>query len=87
MGAEIVAIGNELLLGETVDTNSAHVARCLARIGVRVRRTTVVGDDRERLRAVLTEVRDRSRLVITMGGLGPTHDDITREIVAEVFDR
>lgn len=87
MGAEIVAIGNELLLGETVDTNSAHVARCLARIGVRVRRTTVVGDDRERLRVVLTEVRDRSSLVITMGGLGPTHDDITREVVAEVFDR
>jgi nicotinamide-nucleotide amidase len=87
MGAEIVAIGNELLLGETVDTNSAHVARCLGRIGIRVRRTTVVGDDRERLRAVLTEVRDRSRVVITMGGLGPTHDDITREVVAEVFDR
>ncbi|MCK5438455.1 MAG: competence/damage-inducible protein A [Gemmatimonadetes bacterium] len=87
MGAEIVAIGNELLLGETVDTNSAHVARCLGRIGVRVHRTTVVGDDRERLRAVLEEVRDRSRLVITMGGLGPTHDDITREVVAEVFDR
>jgi nicotinamide-nucleotide amidase len=87
MGAEIVAIGNELLLGETVDTNSAHVARCLGRIGVRVCRTTVVGDDRERLRAVLTEVRNRSRLVITMGGLGPTHDDITREVVAEVFDR
>ncbi len=87
MGAEIVAIGNELLLGETVDTNSAHVARCLARIGVRVHRTTVVGDDRERLRSVLTEVRDRSRLVVTMGGLGPTHDDITREVVAEVFDR
>ena len=85
--AEIVAIGNELLLGETVDTNSAHVARRLAEAGVRVRRTTHVGDDRSRLAAVLREARGRSRWVITMGGLGPTRDDLTREVVAEVLGR
>lgn len=85
--AEIVAIGNELLLGETVDTNSAHVARRLSEIGLRVVRTTHVGDDAGRLRAVLEEARGRSRWVIAMGGLGPTRDDVTRPVVAAVFDR
>ena len=86
MDVEIVAIGNELLLGETVDTNSAYAARRLAEIGARVSRVTVVGDDRERMRQALAEARDRSRWVITTGGLGPTQDDITRQVVAEVFD-
>jgi nicotinamide-nucleotide amidase len=85
MDVEIVAIGNELLLGETVDTNSAHVARRLAEIGARVRRVTVVGDDRERMRRALEEARDRSAWVITTGGLGPTRDDLSRAVVAEVF--
>lgn len=85
--AEIVAIGNELLLGETVDTNSAHVARRLSEIGLRVVRTTHVGDDPARLRAVLGEARARSRWVIAMGGLGPTRDDVTRPVAAEVFGR
>lgn len=85
--AEIVAIGNELLLGETVDTNSAHVARRLSEIGLRVARTTHVGDDAGRLRAVLEEALGRSRWVIAMGGLGPTRDDVTRPIVAGLFGR
>lgn len=87
MEVEIVAIGNEILLGETVDTNSAHVAGRLADIGARVSRITVVGDDRERLAAVLREVRGRARWAIAMGGLGPTRDDQTREVVAEVLER
>ena len=87
MDVEIVAIGNELLLGETVDTNSAHVARRLAEVGARVRRVTVVGDDLERMGRALEEARSRSRWVITTGGLGPTRDDLTREVVAEVFGR
>lgn len=87
MEVEIVAVGNELLLGETVDTNSAHVARRLAEIGARVRRTTHVGDDRERLAALLREARERSRWIVIMGGLGPTRDDLTREVVADVLDR
>ena len=86
MDVEIVAIGNELLLGETVDTNSAYAARRLAEIGARVSRVTVVGDDRERMRQALEEARERSRWVITTGGLGPTQDDLTRQVVAEVFD-
>ncbi|MGH7562832.1 MAG: competence/damage-inducible protein A [Gemmatimonadota bacterium] len=84
---EIVAIGNELLLGETIDTNSAHVARRLSEIGLRVVRTTHVGDDAGRLGAVLEEALARSRWVIAMGGLGPTRDDVTRLVVAGVFGR
>lgn len=87
MDVEIVAIGNELLLGETVDTNSGHVARRLAEVGARVRRVTVVGDDPQRMRRALEEACARSRWVITTGGLGPTRDDLTREVVAEVFRR
>lgn len=85
MDVEIVAIGNELLLGETVDTNSAHAARRLAEIGARLSRVTVVGDDRDRMRRALEEARGRVRWVITTGGLGPTRDDLTRPVVAEVF--
>lgn len=87
MDVEIIAVGNELLLGETVDSNSAHVARRLGEIGVRVRRTTHVGDDLERLSILLREARERSRWIIVMGGLGPTRDDLTREAVARVLDR
>jgi nicotinamide-nucleotide amidase len=87
MEVELIAVGNELLLGETVDTNSAHAARRLAETGVRVARTTHVGDDPERLVALFREVRGRSRWAITMGGLGPTHDDVTREALAEALGR
>lgn len=87
MEVEIVAIGNELLLGETVDSNSAHIAGRLAEIGVRATRITTVGDDRERMVDILRGVRERVRWAITTGGLGPTRDDVTREAVAEVFDR
>ena len=85
MDVEIVAIGNELLLGETVDTNSAWAAKRLAEIGARVSRVTIVGDDPARMRAALEEARARSRWVITTGGLGPTRDDLTRSVVADVF--
>ncbi|MDX1624620.1 MAG: competence/damage-inducible protein A [Gemmatimonadota bacterium] len=84
---EIVAIGDELLLGETVDTNSAHIASRLGEIGARVARITAVGDEPGRMAEVLRGVRERSRWAITMGGLGPTRDDRTREVVAEVLDR
>ena len=85
--AEIVAVGNELLLGETVDTNSAWTARRLSEIGVRVIRTTHVGDDAERLAEVLREAGGRSRWVIVTGGLGPTRDDLTRPVLASVLGR
>ncbi len=82
-----MAVGNELLLGETVDTNSAHAAARLAEAGARVTRTTHAPDDVERLTDVFREARARSAFVLTMGGLGPTHDDVTRDAVAAAFGR
>lgn len=85
--AEIIAVGNELLLGETVDTNTAYIAGALAAVGVRVGRASVVGDDPETLGDALRVARGRSRWVIVTGGLGPTRDDLTRDVVADVLGR
>ncbi|MDW8327496.1 MAG: CinA family nicotinamide mononucleotide deamidase-related protein [Anaerolineales bacterium] len=87
MHAELLAIGNELILGETVDTNSAHIARALRTIGLPVARCTVIGDDVEAIAALVREAAARSPIVITTGGLGPTVDDPTRAAVARAFDR
>ncbi len=87
MNAEIVAIGTELLLGQIVDTNAVYLAEHLNRIGVGVLYKTTVGDNPERMREVLSRALDRVDVVITSGGLGPTEDDLTREIAAEVTGR
>ena len=87
MNAEIVAIGSELLLGQIVDTNSAWMAQQLADLGVNLFYKTTVGDNPGRMREILTRAKDRSDLVITSGGIGPTQDDLTREMVAEVTGR
>lgn len=83
MHAEIVAIGSELLLGEIVDTNSSTIAKKLQGIGLPLYFTATVGDDRERMVAVIRLALTRSNVVITTGGLGPTADDLTRSAVAE----
>jgi nicotinamide-nucleotide amidase len=85
--AEIVAIGSELLLGQIVDTNSAWMAQRLTALGVNLYFTSVVGDNRGRMREVIERALERADIVITSGGLGPTQDDLTREIVAEVTGR
>ena len=87
MQAEIVAIGTELLLGVTVDTNSALLERRLATIGVPVRRVTLVRDDLPEMVAVIRQAAERSGLVICSGGLGPTGDDLTREAIAEALEQ
>jgi competence/damage-inducible protein CinA-like protein len=87
MNAEIIAIGSELLLGETIDTNSAYLARQLAGIGIGLFRKAVVGDNEERIAAVIGEALDRADLLICTGGLGPTLDDMTREAVARALGR
>ena len=87
MNAEIVTIGSELLLGQIVDTNSAWMAQRLADLGVNLFFKTVVGDNPGRMREVLSQALERSDLVITSGGIGPTQDDLTRELVAEVTGR
>ena len=85
--AEIVAIGSELLLGQIVDTNSAWMAQRLTALGVDLFFKSVVGDNPGRMRDVIQRALERSDVVITSGGLGPTQDDLTREIVAEVTAR
>lgn len=87
MQAEIVSVGSELLLGQIVDTNSAVIARHFAAIGLDLYYKTTVGDNLGRLSAVLKQALDRSQVVITTGGLGPTADDITREGVAQAVGR
>jgi nicotinamide-nucleotide amidase len=85
--AEIVAIGSELLLGQIVDTNSAWMAQRLTALGVNLYFKSIVGDNPGRMREVIQRALERADIVITSGGLGPTQDDLTREIVAEVTGR
>ena len=83
MNAEIISVGTELLLGQTINTDAAYIARELSGIGVNLLYTTVVGDNPARLRETLETAYRRSDLIITTGGLGPTEDDLTKETIAE----
>ncbi len=85
MNCELVTVGTELLLGFTVDTNSAEIGRALASAGVRVVRRTAVPDDPAAIRDAVASALARTGTVITTGGLGPTADDITKKTVAELF--
>ena len=84
---EIVTIGDELLLGFTIDTNAAHIARELAALGVRIARRATVGDEPSGITTAIRESLDRTGAVITTGGLGPTADDRTKPAIAEIFGR
>ncbi len=85
MRAEIVSVGTELLLGQIVDTNAAHLARALSELGISVYRRVTVGDNHARLLAALRSALSENEVVIALGGLGPTQDDITRETLAEAM--
>ena len=87
MNAEIIAIGSELLLGQIIDSNSAWIAQRLAENGINLFYKTIVGDNPERMKEVLSKSIERSEIVITTGGIGPTQDDLTREIVASCTER
>tara|TARA_B100000579_G_scaffold115179_1_gene92301 strand:- start:1535 stop:2782 length:1248 start_codon:yes stop_codon:yes gene_type:complete len=82
---EIVAVGTEILLGQIIDTNSAWIAERLAETGVDCHFQTVVGDNPERMLEVLASALERAEALIVTGGLGPTQDDLTREVVAELM--
>jgi nicotinamide-nucleotide amidase len=82
---ELLTIGDELLLGQVVDTNSAELARTLAEAGVQVRHRSTVGDDAESIASEVRQALERSGAVITTGGLGPTRDDVTRPAVADLL--
>lgn len=82
--AAVVAVGDELLLGDTVNTNASWLGGELARVGVQVVASTMVGDDLARMQVALRRALDDADVVVVTGGLGPTSDDITREAVAAV---
>lgn len=85
MIAELISVGTELLMGQTVDTNSAFLSKELSNMGIDVFYKCTVGDNPARLRAVIETALLRSDIVITTGGLGPTEDDITKQTVAELM--
>ena len=87
MRAEIIAVGSELLTPSRVETNSLFVTEKLNETGIKVMRKSVVGDREEEIRAVLEAALKESEIVILTGGLGPTNDDITREVVAKILGR
>ena len=80
--AEIITIGTEILLGEIVDTNAPYIARALRDLGVDLYRKTTVGDNHQRIAQAIRQAMQRSDIIITTGGLGPTVDDPTREAIA-----
>ncbi len=87
MEVALVTVGDELLAGDTVNTNAAWLGRRLAERGVAVERVTTVPDRIEDIAGVVSEYRERYDAVLVTGGLGPTHDDVTMAAVAAAFDR
>ena len=84
---EIISVGTELLLGHVTNTDSRDVAEALSKIGINVLWQTVVGDNPGRLKAAIETARDRADIIITTGGLGPTCDDITKQLLASTFGK
>ncbi|MEB2785942.1 competence/damage-inducible protein A [Algoriphagus persicinus] len=84
--AEIIAIGDELLYGQIVDTNSHWISQKLDLMGVKVVRKTTVGDDRKDILAAFASAEARADIILITGGLGPTQDDLTKPLMAEYFD-
>ncbi|NVK52333.1 MAG: competence/damage-inducible protein A [Flavobacteriaceae bacterium] len=86
MKAEIITIGDEILIGQIVDTNSQWIAKELNKIGVSVYQITSIQDERQHILNALKEAQERAAIVIVTGGLGPTKDDITKKTLAEYFN-
>jgi nicotinamide-nucleotide amidase len=86
MLAEIITIGDEILIGQIVDTNSAFISQQLNKIGVQVHQITSIQDDREHILSTFKDASQRADLVLVTGGLGPTKDDITKQCFCEFFD-
>ena len=85
MKAEIITIGDELLIGQVVDTNSAWMAERLNEVGIALHQITSVHDDRQHILTAMEEAFSRADIVLTTGGLGPTKDDITKHVMCEYF--
>ncbi|KRL86448.1 competence damage-inducible protein a [Lacticaseibacillus pantheris DSM 15945 = JCM 12539 = NBRC 106106] len=87
MNAELIAVGTEMLLGQIVNTNAAYLARTLAHLGIGSRYQQVVGDNQKRLDGAITVAEKRSDIIVLMGGLGPTPDDLTKQTLAAHLGR
>ena len=85
MAAEIISVGTELLLGEIANTDAQYISECLSELGIDLYYHTVVGDNVGRLTDVLRLAKSRSDLIITTGGLGPTYDDLTKEVICKTL--
>lgn len=85
MTAELIAVGTELLLGNIVNTNAQYLAQQCANLGISIYYQTVVGDNHDRMAETIKTALDRSDVVILTGGLGPTEDDLTKEVCAEIM--
>lgn len=86
MRAEIITIGDELLIGQVVDTNSAWIAQHLNEVGISLHQITSVHDDRQHILNAIDEAFSRVDIILTTGGLGPTKDDITKDVMCEYFN-
>ena len=86
MLAEIITIGDELLIGQVIDTNSAWMAEQLNMIGIRVHQITSISDNQEHILTTLKEASERVQLILITGGLGPTKDDITKQTLCRYFN-
>jgi nicotinamide-nucleotide amidase len=86
MNVEIITIGDELLIGQVIDTNSAWMAEHLNLIGLKVHQITSISDSREHILTTLAEAAKRVKIILITGGLGPTKDDITKQTLCEYFD-
>lgn len=87
MKADIITIGDEILIGQITDTNSQWIAEQINNIGFKIRRITTVGDDKNEIINVLDNIIGKVNLIIITGGLGPTEDDITKQTLAEYFNQ
>jgi len=84
--AELISIGDEILYGQTLDTNSHFISAELDKLGIRVKRKVTVADNRDSMMRAFKEAEDNADLIIITGGLGPTRDDLTKPLLAEYFD-
>ena len=86
MKAELVSIGDEILIGQIVNTNAVFLAKELNKIGVEIAQISSISDQKEIIIKALDEARNRADIIIITGGLGPTKDDVTKQTLCEYFD-
>ena len=87
MRVELITTGSELLLGSTLNSHVNYLAQQLAPLGLRLQRHTTIGDDRAGMNAVVADALTRADILLITGGLGPTSDDVTRDVVAGLLGR